>query len=121
MSVISGLVSRVQNLIARKRDADPEPSPSLNRKQRRALDRMKPGELRMRRERTYLAQAKRRTSSKGDHGAKAKRAYATGLQQGTEFALAKVQQAYVLGIEKGRADHQPWYSVIPGLKRKAAA
>lgn len=108
MTVITRIVAfgeaisqRVQYLFAPKREATPEPS--LNRAQRRALARIKPGELRMRRERTFIAQAKRRSSTRGDHGAKSKRAFNAGIEQAVRYLNVRIQQAYVQGLKEGRA------------------
>jgi hypothetical protein len=107
------IITRLIHAIRRLADAPLHVQPTLNRKQRRTLAQMKSGELRARRERTFLMQAKRRSSKRGDHGAKAKRAFTYGVQKGTEFTIERTQSAYLMGLENGRKAQPFWKRWVP--------
>lgn len=86
--------------------------PVLNRAARRELANMKPGEQRMRRERTLLMQAKRRSGERGDHGAKARRAYQDGVRWGLGFTKQQALKAYAIGVQEGRHQRPFWERLI---------
>lgn len=110
---MTSLIGRLIHAIRRQADAPVDDTPKLNRAQRRGLANMKPSELRMRRDRTFIAQSKRRKGSRGDHGAKSKRAYQAGVENAVRYLNVRIQQAYVLGLKEGRAQR--------GLVRRVAA
>lgn len=97
------LIARLIHAIRRQADAPIDDTPKLNRKQRRELARQRPGEQRMRMQRTFIAQAKRRSSKRGDHGAKSRRAFTAGVRKGTEWTHVQIKQAYAVGLKEGRA------------------
>ena len=119
MSVISGLVSRVRDLIRRKPDANPEPSPSLNRRQRRDQLFRAPhsAEARMRQQRTHAMQAARRKSQRGDHGAKSRRAFRAGIEATLRWADLRIRQAYA----QGRKDERSRSGLLSRFARKVRA
>ena len=101
------LITAIRDLFRRKA---PVEGLRLNRKARRAIAFASTAEKRMRLERTAIRIAKRKAKrgvTGSDNGARTRRIFQAGVQSGMAFMTQKVQQAYLMGLDKGKAMRRP--------------
>lgn len=110
MQTLIAFVTRLFGKKARR------PQPEFNRRQRRAIA--------FARTFTRIYKRKRKKGiTRGDHGAKARRAFALGQRVARDVVEARVRDAYLLGLEAGKKQQVPSgrWSILPVRTRKAKA